>query len=364
MSKLEYISYFRPEIDNMGGYTPGEQPKMANLLKLNTNESPFPPSPSVAETLKNFDCEKLRLYPDPTADEVREIIAGMFGLTKDYVIAGNGSDDILTISMRCFASADKPAACLWPSYSLYPTLAGLQGAECIKINLTENFELPVDLLAQAKNANILFIARPNAPIGNSFPRALMAEICREFKGIVLIDEAYVDFATDSCVDFVKEFPNVIISRTFSKSRNLAGLRFGFALANPKIIEGMMKMKDSYNVPMLTQAVAAATLRDPAYFADCVAKIRLAREMLLLGLYDLGFKVVESETNFLFASPPDGDGERYFRALREQGIIVRYFPGPATGKWVRITIGDTQSVSRIFLATREIYKEYGQEVYEL
>ena len=126
----------------------------------------------------------------------------------------------------------------------------------------------------------------------------------------------------------------------------------------------MKMKDSYNVPMLTQAVAAATLRDPAYFADCVAKIRLAREMLLLGLYDLGFKVIESQTNFLFASPPDGDGERYFRALREQGIIVRYFPGPDTGKWVRITIGDTKSVSRIFLATREIYKEYGQEVYEI
>lgn len=360
----EYVSYFRPEIDEMGGYTPGEQPRIPDLLKLNTNESPYPPSPGVTEVLRNFDTERLRLYPDPTAEGLREYIGSIYGLTKDHVLAGNGSDDILTITVRCFASAERPVACLWPSYSLYPTLAGLQGAECIKIPLTEKFELPVDLLAQAQRANLLMIARPNAPIGNSIPKAILAEICRDFQGIVLIDEAYADFADDNCVDFVNEFPNVIISRTFSKSRNLAGLRFGFALANPKIIEGMMKMKDSYNVSMLTQALALATLKDPAYFADCVSKIRLAREMLMLGLFDCGFRVIESQTNFLFVSPPDGDGEHYFKELRSRGIIVRYFPGPETGAWVRITIGDTASVSRVFLATREIYHEYGQDVYEI
>lgn len=359
-----YVSYFRPEIDAMQGYTPGEQPKVADLLKLNTNESPYPPSPGVKEAFDTFDTARLRLYPDPMAQDLREYIGKMFDLPADCVIAGNGSDDILNIAIRCFCGPERPAACLDPSYSLYPTLCGLQGAECIRIPLNEDFSLPVDLLDRAKRANLLLFTRPNAPTGNSCSRTILAEICRNFHGIVLIDEAYADFASDNCADFVTRFPNVIVCRTFSKSRDLAGLRFGFALAHPKIIEGLMKMKDSYNVSMLTQVLALASLKDPAYFADCVAKIRLAREMLTLGLYDLGFRAVESETNFVFASPPDGDGKRFFEELRKRNILVRYFPGPVTGKWVRITVGTTSSVSRVFLAAREIYREFGQEVYSL
>lgn len=359
-----YTSYFRPGIDAMSGYTPGEQPKVPGLLKLNTNESPYPPSPGVKKAFESFDNARLRLYPDPVAQELREYIGGMFDLPAECVIAGNGSDDILNIAIRCFCDAERPAACLDPSYSLYPTLCGLQGAECIRIPLNEDFSLPVDLLAQANRANLLLIARPNAPTGNSCSRTILAEICRNFQGIVLIDEAYADFAADNCADFASRFSNVIVCRTFSKSRNLAGLRFGFALAHPKIIEGLMKMKDSYNVSMLTQVLALASLKDPAYFADCLAQIRLAREMLTLGLYDLGFRVVESETNFVFASPPDGDGRRFFEELRKRNILVRYFPGPVTGKWVRITVGTTESVSRIFLAAREIYREFSQDVYSL
>ncbi len=364
MMEQEYISYFRPDIDAMEGYVPGEQPKDSNILKLNTNESPFPPSPGVCETLKEFDFEKLRLYPDPVVQELREYLGEMHELKAENVIAGNGSDDILNIVIRCFTDSERSVAFLDPTYSLYSTLTALQGAKAIRIPLNEDFSLPVDLLARAEDANLLIITRPNAPTGNSFPKAIVAEICRDFKGIVLIDEAYADFAQDTCADFVPRFKNVIVCRTFSKSRSLAGLRFGYALACRELIDGLMKMKDSYNVSMLTQKLALASLKDPAYFADCIAKIRLAREMMLIGLYDLGFRVIESETNFLFASPPDGDGERFFKALRDKKIFVRYFPGPVTGKWVRISVGTTADVSRLFLAAREIYREHSQDVYTI
>ena len=354
-SEKPYVSYFRPAIDAMSGYTPGEQPKGNDVLKLNTNESPYPPAPGVRKMLEDFDYERLRLYPDPMATEVRSEIAALFGLTYENVIAGNGSDDILNIAIRCFCDAERPVAFLDPSYSLYPTLAGLQGAKCIRIPLdSTDFTMPENLLELAEPANLLIITRPNAPTGNSFPKSVMAKICENFNGVVLIDEAYADFASDNCADFVKKYPNVIVARTFSKSRSLAGLRFGYAIAHKTMIDGLMKMKDSYNVSMLTQRLALASLWDRSYFSDCVAQIKVAREMLLLGLLDIGFKVVESETNFLFASPPDGDAATYFKKLREKNVIVRYFPGPVTGKYVRISIGTEQQVSRLFLLTRQIY----------
>ncbi len=357
MSELEnsYCSYFRPEIDAMEGYTPGEQPKGTDILKLNTNESPYPPAPGVRRLLNEFDYERLRLYPDPLAAEVRSEIAAMFGLSYENVIAGNGSDDILNIAIRCFCDAARPVAFLDPTYSLYVTLASLQGAECIRIPLNKtDFSLPDDLLAKAERANLLILTRPNAPTGNSFPKAVMEKICSEFKGVVLIDEAYADFASDNCADFVKRHSNVIVARTFSKSRCLAGLRFGYAIACKELIDGMMKMKDSYNISMLSQRLALASLWDKAYFSECIARIKLAREMLFLGLLDLGFQVIESETNFLFASPPDGDALSYFRKLREHDVIVRYFPGPVTGKYVRISIGTEEQVTRLFKLTKSLY----------
>ncbi len=351
---MNYVSYFRPEIDSMTGYTPGEQPKVKNIVKLNTNESPFPPSPSVLKALNSFNYENLRLYPDPLSSYLCAEIGTMFGLSYKNVIAGNGSDDILNIAIRCFTDSTRPLAYLKPSYSLYPTLAALQGTPCIEIPLKDDFSLPEDLLVKAAPANLLIITRPNAPTGNSFPKEIMAEICRNFQGIVLIDEAYADFANDNCGDFAANFPNVIIARTFSKSRCLAGLRFGYAVAHEKIIEGMMKVKDSYNVSMLTQKLALASLWDRAYFVDCIAKIKLAREMLFLGLMDIGFKVIDSETNFIFASPPDENAEFFFQELKKRNIFVRYFPGPVTGKYVRITIGTTKDVSLLFSVAREIY----------
>lgn len=347
-----YVSYFRPEIDEMEGYTPGEQPKVPGIIKLNTNENPYPPAPGVFERLKGGDMTRLRLYPDPVGSELRGVIASLHGLDEANVIAGNGSDDILTITARSFSDKTRAIACPDPTYSLYPVLAQLQGAPCLRIPLDDGFALPKDFAEKAKGASIVMLARPNAPTGNSFPKEDVERLCATFKGIVFIDEAYVDFANDDCVDFVKRFSNVIVSRTFSKSRSLAGLRFGYALANAKIIEGMMKVKDSYNVNYLTQLLALASLKDPAYLASTVAKVKASREKLAVSLKALGFSIVPSQTNFLFVSPPSGDGKAYFQALRESKILVRYFPSPATCAYVRITIGTDAQMDALLSATKD------------
>jgi len=353
-----YKSCFRPEIDAMEGYAPGEQPKSPGLVKLNTNENPYPPAPGVLEFLRSCDPAKLRLYPDPVGSELRRFIGEMHGLDEANVIVGNGSDDILTIVARSFVDASRPLACFDPSYSLYPVLAELQGAPCVKISLDASFDIPEEWAKKAAGANILMIARPNAPTGNSFPLSKIERICDEFKGVVLIDEAYVDFAEDRCEGLLKGRSNVIVSRTFSKSRSLAGARFGYALACPEIIEGMMKVKDSYNVNYLTQQVALAALRDPAYLAGNVAKIKASRSKLAKDLKALGFSLVPSQTNFLFASPPSGDGRRYFDELRKRNIIVRYFSAPRTASFVRITIGTEEEMAKLLEATKAILSDRG------
>ncbi len=345
-------SYFREEIDAMQGYVPGEQPKMTRLVKLNTNENAYPPSPALQAILAGFDLDRLRRYPDPNADALREAIARSWGVEPGQVIAGNGSDDILTMVFRAFTAPDKPLACTDPTYSLYGVLAAMQGAPVKRIKLDPaTFALPADLLEQAQGANLLAIARPNAPTGNNFPFAEIERICDSFDGIVLIDEAYADFAGDNCAMLAKTRPNVIVCRTFSKSYSLAGLRLGYAVASKEIIEGLFKLKDSYNLDALTQALGLAAYLDTAYFDGNVAKIKATRLSTAAALAALGFRVIASETNFLFASPPGGDGERYFRHLRERSIIVRYFPGEVTGKYVRITIGTPEQMDEFLTATK-------------
>ena len=351
-------SYFRPEIDAMSGYVPGEQPKMADLVKLNTNENPYPPSPKVREVLEKFSYERLRRYPDPLADALRDAIAAEFGVKRENVIAGNGSDDILTMAFRCFTAPDRPLACLNPTYSLYPELAKMQGAPVIRIALdpAADFAMPENLLEQAKKANLLIITRPNAPTGNSFPLDFMREICRNFDGVVLFDEAYADFADDNCMEFARRYENVLVSRTFSKSYSLAGLRLGFAVGAAPLIAGLMKLKDSYNLDRLTQTLGLAAFLDRGYLRDCCARVRATRRRLSERLLELGFDVVPSETNFVFAAPPDGDGEGLFRKLREQAILVRYFPGPVTGRFVRITVGTPEETERLLEVAGDLYGE--------
>ena len=351
-ANYNYISYFRPGIDAMEGYAPGEQPKTGNIVKLNTNESPFPPSPGVKQALLEFDTARLRRYPDPVSSLLREEISAMNGYEPENIITGNGSDDLLTILTRCFTDENRAMACFDPSYSLYPTLADLQGCRCIRIPLTESFDIPDDALERAAGANLFLIARPNAPTGNLFAKAAMDKICSGFKGIVVIDEAYADFSRDNCLEFVKKYSNVVITRTFSKSRSLAGLRFAFAVAHPKIIAGMMKMKDSYNVSMLTQKLALASLRDSAYFEKCVSEIKANRIFLAEGLRALSFEVLPSETNFLFVKPPENAG-KYFQDLKCRNILVRYFPMERTCSFVRITVGSSDEIAALLQATGEI-----------
>ena len=347
-------SYFRPAIDAMRGYVPGEQPKMLNLVKLNTNENPYPPSPAVLGALETFDAAQLRRYPDPMADALCEAVAARHGVARDRVIAGNGSDDILTMVFRAFTAPDRPVAVLEPSYSLYGVLAAMQEAPVIRIALEaeRDFALPEDLLEQAAPANLLIITRPNAPTGNSFPLARMREIVAGFDGIVLFDEAYADFAADNCMALASEFDRVIVSRTASKSLSLAGLRFGYAVADPVLIDGLNKLKDSYNLDMITQTLALAAIRGEGYLRATAAKVIASRTFLTEELRKLGFKVVPSQANFVFAAPPDGDGEKLFRYLRERALIVRYFPGPVTGKYLRITIGTPEQNRRLLAFLRE------------
>ncbi len=345
-------SYFREEVEHMFGYVPGEQPKMERLLKLNTNENPYPPSPQLRNILADFDLARLRLYPDPRADAFRDAVAARWGVARDQVIAGNGSDEILSLVFRAFTSPDLPVSCLEPSYSLYPVLAAMQGAQVRKVALQPGvFTIPDDILEQIKGTNLLVIARPNAPTGNSFPMATMTEICDHFDGIVLIDEAYADFAEDHCAELAATRPNVIVCRTFSKSYSLAGLRLGYAVAHPQVIAGLMKLKDSYNVDALTQAIGLAAYEDRSYHAHCVSRLKTTRESLFGELLTLSFEVVPSETNFLFAAPPGGDGEAFFRYLRDNRIIVRHFPGATTGRYVRITVGTAEQMSEFLVFTR-------------
>jgi histidinol-phosphate aminotransferase len=352
---MPYKSYFRSEIDAMSGYTPGEQPKEFNLIKLNTNENPYPPSPRATAALHGADLERLRLYPDPNCDKARDAAAALHGVTRENIIAGNGSDDLLTMAIRCFTAADKPAVCFDPTYSLYIVLAQMQGAECRKIPLREDFSLPDDVLEQARGANLFLIARPNSPTGRTYPLAQIEMICAGFDGIVFIDEAYADFAADNCAGLVKKFDNVIISRTMSKSYAMAGARFGYAVAHTEIINGMMKVKDSYNVNMLTQTAAAEALADREYLAGSTAKILCTRARLCAELDKLNFTTIPSDANFIFTTPPDGDGKRFFEILRQHHIITRYFPGAATGKYLRISIGTDQQINQLLDIARQLYR---------
>jgi histidinol-phosphate aminotransferase len=336
----------------MSGYVPGEQPQDKRYIKLNTNENPYPPSPQVMAALKGFDPERLRLYPDPVASELCEVAAGLQGLERSWVIAGNGSDDLLTLALRTYVDQGGAIACFEPSYSLYPVLAQIQGARTLEIPLTEDFQIPENAVELAGEATLLFLTRPNAPTGTCCDLQRVEKICQEFAGIVWIDEAYADFASDNCLDFVRRHANVIVSRTVSKSYSLAGVRLGLAYAQPQRIAEMLKVKDSYNVNMLTQVIGLAALQDQAYQQETVGRIRRTRERVRAQLQELGFEVGPSEANFLFAKSPVPAAE-LVAELRHQGILVRYFPGKRTGEFLRITIGTETDMARFVEVVSQI-----------
>lgn len=342
----------RETIARMEGYVPGEQPRDRTYVKLNTNENPYPPSPRVGEALHAFDPSRLRLYSEPLSLEIREVAGAHYGLDRDWVLAGNGSDDLLTIAMRTFVDQGGAVAYTNPSYSLYPVLADLQGARHSVVELDQTFDLPADTAALAKGATLLILCRPNAPTGNAFPLATMRRVCEEFEGVVWIDEAYVDFAETSCVDFVRDFPHVVVSRTVSKSYSLAGLRLGLAYAQPELITEMLKVKDSYNVDMLTQVLGKAALQDRDYMVANARRICLTRDRVVQDLVKLGFAVLPSQTNFILARPPMPAADM-FAALRQRGFLVRYFRHERICDYIRITIGTDTDMDAFVAAVAAI-----------
>lgn len=333
------MSYFRPNIDTMMGYKPGEQPRPGTpVIKLNTNENPYPPSPAAMDVLRTVDGEWLRRYPTPYADDFRKAVSEVFEVPPDWVMVTNGSDELLNVLVRSCAEHQRRVVYPVPTYVLYHTLAEMQPAEVIEVPYGEGNRLPVEELVAAEGA-ITFIASPNSPSGHVVPIADLRELASRLSGVLVVDEAYVDFANETALPLIHEFDNVLISRTLSKGYSLAGLRLGFGLAQPTLLSGLFKVKDSYNVDAIACLVGAAAMRDQAYMQDCANRVKASRESLAIALKQLGFEVPPHvQTNFLFVTPPNGNAEAIYLALKERGILVRYFNQPGMSDKLRITVG--------------------------
>lgn len=347
------MRYQREILKNVEGYTPGEQLNDADVVKLNTNENPYPPSTEVVEALRNFDAARLRKYPDPVATEFRRICAARYGLPgPEWLVAGNGSDELLSLTLRTFVDPGDVCLAPYPTYSLYEILCALHGCELTSIPLDAAFGLTPEVF-QAQG-RLLFLTRPNAPTGVSYPREEVARLCEAFPGIVLIDEAYADFAQDHCMDFVQRFDNVIVLRTFSKSFGLAGMRIGVAAARPELIQEFMKTKDSYNLNGLAQAAGIAAMQDHAYMQQSSCKIAGTRNWLAAELSRLGFEITPSQANFILAHWHRQPGAKaLYETLRDRKILVRYFDADRLRDSLRITVGTPEECQALISALEEI-----------
>jgi histidinol-phosphate aminotransferase len=332
------MTYFRKNIDAMAAYTPGEQPGPdERVVKLNTNENPYPPSPRVLEVLRRTDWSALRKYPDPMANKVRDAVAREFGVGREEVLCASGSDELLRLAVTAFVAEGDALAYPTPTYSLYPVLAEIQGARAIEIPSPDDFSLPADALAKAK-ARLLFICNPNAPTGVWTRPEVIADLADRAKGVVVVDEAYADFAPASALEAVRGKPNVLVLRTLSKSYSLAGIRLGFAIGPEPLIAGLAKVKDSYNIDAVRIEVGAAAIEDQAYTRATVEKVKAERTRLAKELADLGFACLPSEANFILARVPGGDAKGCYERLKAQGILVRYWNQPRLADKLRITVG--------------------------
>ena len=341
------MNYFRPAIATMQGYTPGEQPKPGTpIIKLNTNENPYLPSPKALEVLRSLDSEWLRRYPDPYSKDFCRAVSEALNVPDDWIIVTNGSDDMLNILIRaCAEGKERKVVYPMPSYVLYRTLASLQAAEVVEIPYPESYRLPIAELVAADGA-VTLIATPNSPSGHIVPLDDLRTLANKVSGILAIDEAYVDFADYSALSLVREFDNVIILRTMSKGYSLAGLRLGFGIANPKLISGLFKVKDSYNVDALAILVGTAAMQDQEYKNDCAEKVKRSRQQLAIDLRQVDFKVRDSQGNFLLVTPSDKPAAAIYQSLKEKGILVRYFNSPRLDDKLRITVGTDEQNKKL------------------
>jgi histidinol-phosphate aminotransferase len=367
---MKVESLVRPLVRELHPYVPGEQPKIRGLIKLNTNENPYPPSPKVLRAVKAAADERLRLYPDPTASLLRAKLARLHGCRPENVIVGNGSDELLAMAVRAFVETretergtrnDSRSVVQYftPSYSLYPVLAAIHGVRTNAVQLARDFTLPsVELLKKSGawdfNSALTFVTTPNAPSGRGYGTAELKALCRAHRGVVVLDEAYVDFAKENALALALQYPHVIVARTFSKAYSLCFQRVGYFVAHRALVEALDRIRDSYNVNGLGQIAAAATLDDLPYYRRNFRRVVATRERLSQSLRELGFEVFPSSTNFILTRPPRFPAEDWLQKLRAQKILVRWFKSPEVRDYLRISIGtDAQADALIAAAGRSL-----------
>lgn len=348
------MAYFRENIEKLHGYVPGFQPGSTKVIKLNTNENPYPPSPKVLEAIAAVTPEQLRRYPDPLGTAFREAAAEVLGLEPGNILCTNGGDELLTLCFRAFCGPDRSVAYPGPTYSLYPVLAGIQNCEPVEVPFDEAgyFQLDEILIA---GAGLVILCNPNAPTGLFVRPQRIADLAERLRGksILLVDEAYVDFAEANCVPLVREHENLILLRSLSKGYSLAGLRFGFGIARPVLIEGLLKVKDSYNVNAISIAAATAAIRDQVTHHENVNKVRVERVRLIQALRELGFEVRESSTNFVLAKYDRLPAAQIHELLAGRDIYVRYFDLDGLRDKLRITVGTPEQNNGLIEALKKI-----------
>ncbi len=343
---------FQPHIERMAGYVPGEQPRAGEFIKLNTNENPYPPSPRVAEAIARALDGRLRLYPDPVGSEFRRVAARLHGVEPEMILVGNGSDDLLTILTRAFVAPGDTVVYPTPSYILYQTLVDLQDARRVEVPFSADWGIDPAAFA-VDGARLAFLANPNSPSGTALTPDRVAELARRFAGPLVVDEAYGDFAETNCVALVREFPNVIVTRSFSKGYGLAGLRLGYLIARPEVVAGLIKVKDSYNCDTLSLVGGTAALEDQDYLALTRSRILATRRRLSEAVRALGYHVPESQANFIWCvgGPP---AAHVYQALKDDWkILVRLMCYPGLADGLRITVGTDAEIDRLLVALRTL-----------
>lgn len=358
-------SYFRDNVNEMSAYVPGVQPPPdargpggAKVVKLNTNENPYPPSPRAVEAARKAADDDLRLYPDPAARELREAAAKAWGFDADWIIATNGSDELLAMLVRACVPEGGRVAYPVPTYSLYPTLVSAHGAEAVEVPWAEGNALPEGLAGSG--ARLVFLGRPNAPTGTCVPLDEVRTLAGELDGVLCVDEAYVDFADDDALDIARDADNVIVARTLSKSYSLAGMRIGLGVANPGLLEGLWKTKDSYNLDHVAIAAGAAALSDGEWMERNVAKIRATRQRLTEELGALGIECLPSQANFVLARTGCPRAREFHEALKAHGILVRYFDQEGLRDCLRITVGTEMEVDALLDTLHDMLREFTRD----
>lgn len=343
--------YIRKSVQAMHAYVPGEQPEGADIIKLNTNENPYLPSAYIQDLLQKIDISVLSRYPDPLCVELRKAIAELHGCSIENVFAGNGSDEVLALCIRAFVERDSGSVGYFdPSYSLYPVLSDIEDVEKKPVALDDHFKWQ---MPENYNASLFFLTNPNAPTTLAHPKPVVEEFVKNFDGVVVIDEAYADFAEENCMDLALKHKNVLVSRTLSKSYSLAGIRLGYCVGDTELIAALFKIKDSYNVNLLTQHIARLAILDQQGMRANVDAIIEMRRVVADKLKDFGFEVLPSQTNFLWVRPQPVQAADLFDALRKKNIFVRYFKDERIRDWLRITVGTAGEMFALLDAIKEI-----------